>query len=57
MKKDVAESVRVMLNTLQEQLATISDDKVLSLFEEGEKYANDVANKKLFEVQEAFGLR
>ena len=57
LKKDVAESVRVMLNTLQEQLATISDDKVLSLFEEGEKYANDVANKKLFEVQEAFGLR
>ncbi|MBQ3470601.1 tryptophan--tRNA ligase [Candidatus Saccharibacteria bacterium] len=57
LKKKVGESVAGELATFQEKLAKISDEEVLGLFEEGEEYANDVANKKLFEVQKAFGLR
>lgn len=57
LKKKVAESVSTMLAEFQEKLAQISDEEVEWLFEDGEKYANDVANRKLFEVQRAFGLR
>ena len=57
LKKKVAESVAVMLTDFQERLARISDEEVLQLFEAGEKYANEVAGAKLFEVQEAVGLR
>lgn len=57
LKKKVAESVATMLEDFQERLASISDEQVLGLLEEGEKYANEVANAKLFEVQKAIGLR
>jgi tryptophanyl-tRNA synthetase len=57
LKKKVAESVAVMLDNFQKQLTGISDDEVYSLLEQGEKYANDVANTKLLEVQKAVGLR
>ena len=38
-------------------MAAIPDEMVLELFETGEAYANDVADKKLLEVQKAFKLR
>lgn len=57
LKKKVAESVSTMLSIFQEKLATISDEEVYELLEAGERYANEVANKKLLEVQKAFHLR
>ena len=57
LKKKVAESVSGMLTIFQAKLAEISDEEVYSLLETGEKYANEVANAKLLEVQKAFGLR
>lgn len=57
LKKKVAESVSTMLSIFQERLATISDEEVYELLETGERYANEVANKKLLEVQKAFHLR
>jgi tryptophanyl-tRNA synthetase len=57
LKKKVAESVATMLEGFQKRLAEVSDEEVNTLFEQGEKYANEVANRKLREVQEAFGLR
>lgn len=57
LKKKVADSVAVMLEQFQKRLAEITDDEVYELLEKGEKYANEVANAKLLEVQKAFGLR
>lgn len=57
LKKKVASSVSTMLADFQARLETIDDKMVFELFESGEKYANDVATKKLFEVQKAVGLR
>ena len=57
LKKQVANSVSEMLVSFQKRLEEISDEDVLKLLEEGEKYANHVANAKLLEVQTAFGLR
>lgn len=57
LKNKVASSVSAMLSVFQENLANIPDEKVYMLLENGEKYANEVANKKLSEVQKAFGLR
>ena len=57
LKKKVADSVATMLEGFQKRLAEISDEEVYLLLEQGEKYANEVANRKLYEVQEAFGLR
>ena len=57
LKKKVAESVSEMLELFQEKLAEITDEQIYALLEKGEKYANEVANKKLWQVQEAFGLR
>jgi len=57
LKKKVAESVSEMLTIFQAKLAEISDEEVYQLLEEGEKYANEVAGRKLTEVQKAFGLR
>ena len=57
LKKKVASSVQQMLEEFQGKLAEISDDEVYSILETGEKYANEVANKKLYEVQKAVGLR
>jgi tryptophanyl-tRNA synthetase len=57
LKKKVAESVSTMLATFQAKMDEISDEEVLALLEKGEAYANEVANKKLYEVQKVFGLR
>ncbi len=57
LKKKVAESVSEMLTVFQAKMEQISDEQVLALLEEGEKYANEKANAKLLEVQKAFSLR
>jgi len=57
LKKEVAERVSGALSKLGEKVAQISDTEVLELLEQGEKYANEVANAKLQEVQKAVGLR
>lgn len=57
LKKQVANSVSEMLVDFQKRMAEISDEQVLKLLEEGEKYASKKANAKLLEVQKAIGLR
>ncbi len=57
LKQKVASSVSAMLTDFQAKMAEIKDEDVLALLEKGEKYANEVANKKLYEVQKAFNLR
>ena len=57
LKKKVASSVSQMLTIFQDRLSQISDEEVYELLEKGEKYANEKANAKLFEVQKVFGLR
>ena len=57
LKKKVASSVSQMLEEFQKRLAMISDEEVLALLDTGEKYANEVANRKLAEVQKAVGLK
>lgn len=57
LKKKVGSSVSQMLAEFQARLAEISDEQVYGLFELGEIYANEVADEKLSEVQQAVGLR
>lgn len=57
LKKKVAASVSQMLEVFQANLAEISDEQVYALLLNGEKYANEIANNKLLEVQKAIGLR
>lgn len=57
LKKKVAASVEKLLTDFQVKLADISDAEVIALLKSGEAYANEVANKKLHEVQKAFNLR
>ncbi|MBR3248886.1 tryptophan--tRNA ligase [Candidatus Saccharibacteria bacterium] len=57
LKKQVASSVADMLRDFQTRLAEVSDAQVYELLEVGEKYANEIANAKLLEVQKAVGLR
>lgn len=57
LKRKVASSVSAMLSEFQEKLENIPDEEVYKLLEKGEKYANEVAGKKLYEVQKAFHLR
>ena len=57
LKQKVAATTRTFLEEFQAKLATIDDQRVLTLLSEGERYANEVANAKLCEVQQAVGLR
>lgn len=57
LKKQVAGGVEKMLTAFHEKLAKITDEEVYELMQTGEKYANEKANKKLFELQKAFQLR
>ncbi|MBO7664483.1 tryptophan--tRNA ligase [Candidatus Saccharibacteria bacterium] len=57
LKQKVASSVSAMLTDFQARMAAIKDEDVLALLEKGEKYANEVASKKLLEVQKAVNLR
>lgn len=57
LKKKVGESVKNLLGTFQSNLEKTDDETFSRLFEQGEAYANSVANKKLKLVQEKVGLR
>lgn len=57
LKQKVAASVSTFLAEFQRKLVTISDQEILDLLETGEVYANEVANRKLYQAQKAFGLR
>jgi len=57
LKQKVATSVQTFLEDFQTNLDKISDQEIMDLLESGESYANDVANNKLYQVQQAFGLR
>lgn len=56
LKRKVAETVMHFLSDFQERVNNISDSDVEAILEKGEKYANEVANKKLRQVQKAVGL-
>lgn len=57
LKKQVASSVSAFLENFQAELEAIPDEMVYELLETGEIYANDVADKKLLQLQKAFKLR
>lgn len=57
LKKKVGADVAEMLREFQEKLPHFDDEFIYRLFENGEVYANKVANEKLAEVQKAVGLR
>ena len=57
LKHKVADSVQHFLEDFQEKVAAISDEQVEQIMQQGEAYANEVANKKLHLVQKAVGLR
>ena len=57
LKRKVAATVSAFLTDFQARLAKISDQEVQSILSEGEKYANQIANAKLYQVQKAIGLR
>ena len=57
LKQKVASSVSTFLENFQDKLREVDDATVLSLLEQGEVYANTVANRKLHRVQELIGLR
>lgn len=57
LKQKVAASVSTFLESFQAKLQEVDDNTVLTLLEQGETYANEVANRKLHRVQELIGLR
>ncbi len=57
LKKQVASSVSSFLSDFQENISAIPDEMVYELLETGEEYANNVADKKLLELQKALNLR
>ena len=57
LKRKVASSVANFLTDFQARVEQISDEQVEELLEQGEEYANKVANEKLLTVQKAIGLR
>jgi tryptophanyl-tRNA synthetase len=56
LKRKVAETVEHFLSDFQEKVSQITDEQVEQVLAAGEKYANEVANKKLSSVQKAVGL-
>lgn len=57
LKQKVASSVATLLESFQSRYAEISDDMLYAELKKGEKYANEVANAKLYETQKALHLR
>ena len=57
LKHKVADSVQHFLEDFQEKVSAISDEQVEQIMQQGEAYANEVANQKLHLVQKAVGLR
>lgn len=57
LKKCVANSVQSFLSNFQNKVSTISDESVEDILQNGETYANQIANQKLHLVQTTLGLR
>ena len=57
LKKRVANSVQAFLTSFQDKVANIPDESVEDILQNGETYANQIANQKLHLVQTALGLR
>lgn len=57
LKHKVADSVQAFLLNFQANVAAISDEDVESVLKKGEIYANQIANRKLKNIQVALGLR
>lgn len=57
LKQKVASSVSTFLTDFQAKLADITDQTILDLLVAGENYANQIADAKLHQVQQAIGLR
>lgn len=57
LKQKVASSVSAFLTDFQAKLADITDQTILDLLAAGENYANQIADAKLRQVQQAVGLR
>ena len=57
LKKKVGADVAEMPREFQSNLDEITDDMIDELFQDGEEYANKIANQKLTEVQKVVGLR
>ena len=57
LKKQVASSVSSFLADFQENISAIPDEMVYELLETGEEHANNVADKKLLELQKVLNLR
>ena len=57
LKQKVASSVNEFLEDFQAKVAKITDADAEAVLEKGEKYANKVANDKLYAVQRLVGLR
>jgi tryptophanyl-tRNA synthetase len=57
LKKSVAGQIESFLSHLQENVASLTNDKVEKYLNEGEIKANTVANRRLHEVQKVVGLR
>jgi len=56
-KKAVADVVANFLTDFQAKVAAISDEQILSALEKSESKMNQIANTKLYKVQQAVGLR
>jgi tryptophanyl-tRNA synthetase len=56
LKRKVADDVSEFLADFQAKIAEIPDQQIYDLLETGETYANQVANVKLYQVQQAIGL-
>lgn len=57
LKQKVATTVQTFLSEFQSHINQTSDADILAILEQGETYANQVANTKLHTVQKALGLR
>ena len=57
LKKVVAKGVADFLTDFQQKLNQISDEEILQILQESEAKMNVVANKQLYKVQQAVGLR
>jgi tryptophanyl-tRNA synthetase len=57
LKSAVADTVRTFLADFQGCMSSIDDSVILNKLESSEKLMNEIANKKLLNVQKAIGLR
>jgi tryptophanyl-tRNA synthetase len=57
LKTAVADEVEKLLTDLQSKFANLDESAVMTKLADGEKYANEVSQAKLMQVQKAVGLR